>query len=118
MFAPVMKHRLLFPFLICVISLITLICDTGCANILPPEGGPRDTLPPVLVSANPPDSTVNFRGKRITLNFDEYIDLQNQQENTLFTPLFKKPSDIRVRLRTLIIDINDTLEPNTTYVFN
>jgi hypothetical protein len=72
----------------------------------------------VLVSANPKDSTLNFRNRNITLTFNEYIDLQNAQDNLLFTPLFENVPIIEVRLKTLNIRIRDTLEPNTTYTFN
>src|SRR5215204_2545680 len=92
----------------------------SCANIIPPAGGPRDTLPPVLINATPNDSTVNFNANRITLNFDEYIDLKEVQNNLLFTPLFAPDSlpEVQVKLETVSIRIRSILEPNTTYTFD
>lgn len=105
----------------CSFLLILLICITGgsgCANMIPPQGGPRDSLPPVLVSAVPRDSTANFRGNRIVLNFDEFIDLEEVQGNLLFTPIFENTPVVEARLRTLTIRLRDSLEPNTTYTFD
>ncbi len=101
-----------------LVGLFWTAVPTGCANIIPPSGGPRDTLPPVLVSALPADSTVNFRGSRITLNFDEYVDLQEVQNNLLFTPTFEINPEVSVRSKTVTVRFRDSLLPNTTYIFN
>jgi hypothetical protein len=99
------------------IGIISFI-GYSCANIIPPTGGPRDTLPPVLVQASPKDSTINFTGKRITLTFDEYVDLKEVQNNLLFTPLFETVPVVEVKLKEVTVRIRDTLEPNTTYTFD
>jgi len=98
--------------------VFAMLGHSGCASIIPPEGGPRDTIPPQLVDADPDDSTTNFRGRRITLTFDEFVDLQDLSNNVLFTPVFETDPEIRVRLRTITINLKDTLEPNTTYRLN
>lgn len=108
----------LFLFILSFVFIFSIYTISGCANIIPPSGGPRDSLPPVLVSATPKDSTVNFRGNRITLTFDEFIDLQDVQSNLLFTPTFENVPVIEARLRTLNIKLRDSLEANTTYTFN
>ncbi len=113
-----MKKIFLSTITILCILTILIISGSGCANIIPPSGGPRDSLAPVLVSASPKDSTINFKSNRITLTFDEYIDLADVQNNLLFTPLFENVPVIEARLKTLTIRIRDTLEPNTTYSFN
>ncbi|WP_121353785.1 Ig-like domain-containing protein [Flavisolibacter nicotianae] len=92
--------------------------STGCANIIPPSGGPRDTLAPRLVSALPKDSTLNFRSNRVTLNFDEYVDLQEVQNNLLFTPTFEVNPEVSVRGKTVTVRFRDSLLPNTTYLLN
>ncbi|HQS55010.1 MAG TPA: Ig-like domain-containing protein, partial [Sediminibacterium sp.] len=45
----------------------------SCANIIPPGGGPRDTIAPRLIMANPKDSSKNVISQNITLTFDEYV---------------------------------------------
>lgn len=113
-----MKKVFLSTIAILCILAILIISGSGCANVIPPQGGPKDTLPPVLVHATPKDSTLNFKGNRITLTFNEYIDLADVQNNLLFTPLFETVPVIEARLKTLTIRIRDSLEPNTTYSFN
>jgi hypothetical protein len=108
--------RLLFLFLIIVSLMEIMVLSSGCANIIPPEGGPRDTLPPRLVRATPGDSTLNFRGNRIEFTFNEFVDLASPQQNILFSPTLDPNVD--VRLRTITVRLRDTLEPNTTYTIN
>jgi hypothetical protein len=117
MFAAVYMKPLLFFCLILFSMVFALFTGTGCANIIPPQGGPRDSLPPQLLRAEPPDSTTNFTGNIIRLHFDEYIDIKDERNNLLFTPLFERNPIVEARLRTLTIRLRDTLEPNTTYTF-
>lgn len=108
----------LLPVLLVVAIGALAFTGTGCANIIPPAGGPVDSLPPVLLDATPDDSTTNFRGNRIVLTFDEFVDLQEVQQNLLFTPTFERNPEIMARLRTLTIRMRDSLEANTTYTFD
>ena len=110
-------RSVLFFAALAVILIGSVLGGTGCANIIPPAGGPRDSLPPILLRASPPDSTLNFRGNRIVLEFDEFIDAQNTQ-SVLLTPYPLRPPRFEPRLRTLTITLQDTLEPNTTYTIN
>ena len=92
---------------------------TGCANIIPPTGGDRDSLPPVLVKVTPPDSTKGFNTRTITFTFDEYIDQpQELFKNLIVSPNYITPPVVETKLRTLTVKIKDTLEANTTYYYN
>ncbi|MBI5371219.1 MAG: Ig-like domain-containing protein [Sphingobacteriales bacterium] len=93
----------------------TVINGPGCANIVPPQGGPRDSIPPVLLKSSPGDSTVNFRGNKIVFSFDEFVDVQNIQENLLVSPLAKTNPVVDFRLKEVTVKLKDTLESNTTY---
>jgi len=97
---------------------IATLFGGSCANIIPPEGGPRDSIPPRLLSAVPHDSTLNFRDKKITFTFDEYVDLQDVQNNLIFMPLFENNPRVDVKSKTITVNFRDTLEPNTTYILN
>lgn len=95
--------------------------QSGCARIVPPQGGPKDTLPPVLVKALPRDSMLHMplTGVKIVLNFDEYVQqLDNPTQNILVNPTMKQMPIYESLLRTVTIKIKDTLEPNTTYTIN
>ena len=92
---------------------------SGCANIIPPTGGDRDSLPPLLLKVTPPDSSKGFNTKKITFTFDEYIDQpQEPFKNLMVSPNYSTFPGIEVKLRTLTVTLKDTLEPNTTYYLN
>src|SRR4030095_4640489 len=95
-----------------------IMVQTSCANIIPPEGGLRDSLPPLLTKASPPDSSSNFSEKKITLTFDEYIQLQNPNQELIMSPVPKLEPVIESKLKVLTIRLKDTLEANTTYTLN
>ena len=92
----------------------------GCANMIPPTGGPRDSLPPRLVSVRPGDSTRNFNAKRITFEFNEYVQVENAIQNLLVSPTTTISPQVEPKLKTVtvIFSNKDTLDPNTTYSLN
>ncbi|HEX7848073.1 MAG TPA: Ig-like domain-containing protein, partial [Chitinophagaceae bacterium] len=108
----------IFPFFLIILAISKIMVLPGCANIVPPQGGPRDSLPPVLVRSDPGDSSRNFKGKTITLTFDEFIDVQNAQTEMLISPTPKNFPTVDYRLNTVTVKLKDSLETNTTYSFN
>lgn len=102
------------------LSLITfgLLLLIGCASIQRPQGGPRDRTPPKLLKAFPENKTRRFSAKQIQLDFDEYFKLSNPYTEISVSPAFEKQPEYITKGRSLIIKINDTLQKNTTYVFN
>ena len=111
--------RLILPIFLVILIIPKIVVLSGCANIIPPTGGPRDSLPPVLVRVNPPDSSNKFSAKTITFTFNEYIE----QPQEIFRNLIVSPTPailpvVESKLRTLTVKIKDTLEPNTTYYYN
>jgi len=87
--------------------------------MIPPTGGDRDSLPPLLLKVTPPDSSRGFTTKTITFTFDEFIDQpQDIFKNLIVSPNYSTPPAIESKLKTLTIKIKDTLEPNTTYYYN
>jgi hypothetical protein len=110
--------KIVSPFLLILALLPGTLVQTGCANIVPPMGGPRDSLPPKLESVNPRDSARNFTGKKIVLEFNEFVQIDNIQENLLVSPVPKVNPIIDSKLRTVTVTIKDTLQPNTTYTID
>ena len=110
--------RLFFFLLIILFVIQQIVVLPGCANMIPPQGGPKDSLPPQLIKASPGDSTRNFTGSRITFSFNEFVDLQNIQENLLVSPSPQKKPAVDFKLNTVTVRINDSLESNTTYSLN
>jgi len=96
-------------------ALFTLF---GCANRQNPQGGPRDHTPPKLLKATPPNETRNFKAKSIQLDFDEFFKLVAQSQEITMTPTPAKLPEYKIRKKSLVIDLKDSLEKNTTYVIN
>jgi len=110
-------------FLFFALLIIGAITHSGCANIVPPSGGPKDTIPPVLLSATPPDQTKNFgggkmTGQKIIFKFDEYIDPKDIRTQLVVNPVPKVEPISDGHLQLLTIRLKDTLQPNTTYSLN
>ena len=87
----------------------------GCANIVNPTGGPRDSLPPRLVTASPDNGSRHFSGNRITLTFDEFVEVKEKEKNIIVNPTPKSTPTIDYKLRVVTVKLRDSLEPNTTY---
>jgi hypothetical protein len=108
-----MKRLLLFLLVFLVLMRVPFI--TGCANIVPPTGGPKDSLPPVLLNANPPLNSLNITPKKIVLTFDEYLQLKDVRKNLIVSPVPKVFPIVTMHLKTITIEMKDTLQNNTTY---
>ncbi|HEU4553585.1 MAG TPA: Ig-like domain-containing protein [Chitinophaga sp.] len=106
-------RRLVLGFIVIASFLLS-----RCANIVPPGGGPRDTLPPLLLAVDPPDSTLHFNSRKVHFNFDEYVELDNVFDKMIVSPTLKRVPTVTSKLRTVTMEIKDTLQPNTTYTFN
>lgn len=95
-----------------------LLLLIGCASIQRPGGGPRDRNPPKLLNATPENKTRRFSAKQIQLDFDEYFKLNNPYTEVSISPAFEKQPEYVTKGHSLIIKLNDSLQKNTTYVFN
>ncbi len=107
--------RILYLLVSLLLIYLVVTVPTGCAQMVPPTGGPRDTIPPVLMRAIPKDSTLNFTGKKIVLEFDEFINLDKPEQEVIVSPTPKNQPLMEAKLRNVTIIIRDTLEENTTY---
>jgi len=96
-------------------ALSSILQLEGCANIVPPSGGPKDSLPPYLIAARPIDSALGVFPKEILVGFNEYITTTSIQENLIISPTLKNIPLIDARLNSIRIRIADTLLNNTTY---
>lgn len=95
-----------------------LIWIYSCAIQIAPQGGDKDTKPPELERVNPPDMTTGFISKEIEFTFDEFIQLKDLPGQLIVSPPLKNAPVPHVRKNRLILDIEDTLRPNSTYTFN
>jgi len=113
---PLNKKQFFSPTFFLTLALILTIF--GCASVQRPTGGPRDRTPPKLLKATPENMTRNFAAKQITLQFDEYFKLTNQYQEITVSPAMERAPEYKIRQKSLVIDLKDTLHKNTTYVIN
>ena len=111
------RHLISSALLILIIT-ISVTSGPGCANIIPPQGGPKDSIPPLLIKATPGDSSRNFKTNKINFSFNEFIEVQNVQENLMVSPTPKITPVVEFKLNTMTVKLKDSLEPNTTYSLN
>ena len=101
------------------IFIITLLFCSACANQgAGPQGGPRDTIPPVIVKESPLNGTLQFVAKRIEVQFDEYIQLADIQKNVLISPPQQNPPEVKAIGKTLSVVFNEDLLDSTTYTID
>ena len=91
---------------------------TRCANIMSPDGGPKDSLPPVITNITPGNFATNFTEKKIYIEFDEYVQIKDQNKEMFTSPQMKKMPLLTTRGRGIVITIRDTLKENTTYAID
>lgn len=90
-----------------------------CASMLTPTGGPKDTLPPVITAMTPDNFTTRMKdGAKIYVEFDEFVQLKDQQKEFFTSPQMKKKPVLSLRGKGVVIQLRDTLKPNTTYALN
>ncbi len=112
-----MRKRIVGPLFLCK-ALIAIYLIQGlmsCANIVPPTGGPRDSIPAYRVFAKPKDSSIQVQPKEIIITFNEYINVSSIQENLIVSPTLKNTPLVESKLNSIRIRINDSLLKNTTY---
>lgn len=98
-----------------VSTLAILLILAACASIGSPEGGPRDETPPKILKCQPANMTTNNPKKKITLVFDEYINIENASEKVVVSPPQAEAPDIKTSGKKIHITLHDSLKSNTTY---
>ena len=107
------KQVVLFFFLL----ITTLLIIQSCAQMASPPGGKKDTLAPKLVTSIPLNKSKNYKGKKLELTFNEYVNVRNLNQELLITPNIGT-YQTRIRPNGLSILLDSTLKDQTTYTFN
>lgn len=94
---------------------------SSCASTkAAPTGGPKDTIPPVVLSTVPSEDATSFPIEKgsITLTFNEYIQIKDANKNILLSPPQKKQVKTRIKGKGLVVTFQEPLDTNTTYSLN
>ncbi|MFW5773724.1 MAG: Ig-like domain-containing protein, partial [Tangfeifania sp.] len=100
-------------FIVAAFAWIVII--SSCANQGMPTGGPKDTIPPVLIHTEPDYKALNYEGGEVRLTFNEFIIPDAVSEKLVVSPPLEKRPTILTKLKTLIIRFNEELKDSTTY---
>ena len=104
-----------------IFIFLSLFALVQCAKRGSPSGGEKDLEGPELIKAFPSNLSVSFKGQKIKLLFDEYVQLKDVQSQLVVSPPLKYNPEIKPQNRAskvLEIILKDTLQENTTYSFN
>jgi len=109
-----MKNVLAFLFVGLLAANLLL---QSCAQMASPPGGKKDTLAPKILNSSPLHKSKNFKGKKIELVFNEYINVRNLNQELLITP---NVGTYQTKLKPtgLALQLDSALKENTTYTFN
>ncbi|MBR5101358.1 MAG: Ig-like domain-containing protein [Bacteroidales bacterium] len=105
-----------------LLALFVACCcfSHSCANTTTaPSGGPKDTIPPVLLKITPGPGQTGFpqtEGK-VTLLFNEYTVIKTPGDILLSPPTRHKPTT-KIKGKNIVVTIPDTLREDQTYTLD
>jgi uncharacterized protein (DUF2141 family) len=101
-----------------IIILVSGLSMVRCAKQGTPAGGPKDETPPEVVSAEPPQRTLYFNAKKITVDFNEFISLKDPSKEIFISPPMKTKPEFKAQGKKLVIEFQEELKENSTYTIN
>ena len=105
-----------------IYTVLSIVVISGCAKRGSPTGGPVDSIPPVLINASPKINSTNFDSKEIRLTFNEFVKLDNVDEQLIISPPINKSSyevkPLNGVTKKVFLEFIDSLETETTYSIN
>ena len=104
-------HFLIISFLVSLI--VTIVAS--CARMGNPDGGWFDDTPPRVIGSSPADKSVNVKAKKISIQFNEYIKIEDVQNKVIVSPPQLEQAEIKAAGKRIIVELKDTLKENTTY---
>lgn len=105
-------------FSLIFLSFVIIYFLTECASITPPGGGPRDTIPPVLIRSIPDQKSLNFSGNSVSLIYDEYLKIENLNKQLIITPIIQDDYEQKIRRNSIELIFPEPFKDSTTYTLN
>lgn len=99
---------------------VILVCVGvyACASTGSPDGGPYDEMPPRFVRATPEPNATNNERKKISIEFDEFIQLERASEKVIISPPQQEMPEVKVNGKRVQVEFFDSLRANTTYTID
>ena len=112
-------------YILLLLGMVTIVVPqlflaTGCAKIISPTGGAKDTIAPRIVLAeSTPNNQTNFKANKIELTFNEWVQLNKPTQEVIISPPLQNNLKIELKGKTVTIDLSEEiLRENATYTFN
>lgn len=90
----------------------------ACASTGTPDGGPYDETPPKFVRATPEPNAINNKRKKISIEFDEFIKIENAAEKVIISPPQAEAPEVKASGKRVLIEFFDSLRENSTYTID
>lgn len=90
----------------------------ACASLGHPTGGPRDVQPPRYVSSNPVPGSLNFKGNKVSIFFDENVEVDNPNDKVAISPAQKEMPVVFANGHRVDITFRDSMIPDMTYTID
>jgi uncharacterized protein (DUF2141 family) len=87
----------------------------SCARQAAPTGGKKDITPPRVIKSVPAYGSLNNKGKKIVITFDEFIVLDKLTDKFMISPPLKKKPTIVIKGKNINIEFLENLKDSTTY---
>ena len=97
------------------LALAAFAALSGCAVIGSPDGGPYDETPPKITNSHPENGATGVKTKKVSIDFNEFIKLENATENVVISPPQIQQPEIKVTGKKIQVEFFDSLKANTTY---
>ena len=114
-----MKRTILIALALAAFAACCLFSHSCANTTTPPSGGPKDTLPPVLLKVTPESGATNFpttEGK-VTLLYNEYTVVKTATDILLSPPTKRKPI-AKIKGKNIVVTLQDTLKEDHTYTLD
>ncbi|MDP5138889.1 MAG: Ig-like domain-containing protein [Spirosomaceae bacterium] len=100
------------------VIILSTILLTSCAKFVPPTGGDKDVTPPKLIESTPINKQLYFRGKQLTLIFDELVDTKTLKQELTITPESNGRYKIKNRGEVVELEFEEDFADSTTYTLS
>lgn len=97
------------------LAVLAFAALSGCAAVGNPDGGPFDETPPKITNSHPQNGATGVNTRKVTIDFNEFIKLENANEKVVISPPQTEQPEIKVTGKKIQVELFDSLRPNTTY---
>jgi len=111
-------HRAIRTIKLMIILAATALAFYQCAKPGAPTGGPKDETPPRVLMETPPNHSIHFEVKKVTITFDEFITLKDPAKEIFISPPMRNKPEFKTKGKRVVIEFKEDFRPDATYTLN